>query len=365
MDFDSSVGVESLGLKWPYHGEALERITEHRFGILVGPFGCGKKMLACKLVARRKVPALVIVMTKREMYTWKDAASRFLGLKGRDIGLIGDGRRELGRKFTISITLSLYKVIDQIEPQIGFVIVDSCDRANLKIYFKASLFNCPYMLGLAGSPKRSGGLTRLMKSYLGPRLYQICPEEEMHRARPVLKISATGFEYDYEDDFSEMITALCQDQGRNHLIVQDILQATVEPGARALVISERVGHLTELKERIKEAYSEAEIVTGDITEKRREEITERFDQGKLQIILVTLKSIHTLEVKQADHLFVASPLKYGDHLAQVVGKLLGNSQKEQGEQRPVICDYRDEPGILKASLKQRLKIYRSMGALEA
>ena len=279
--------------------------------------------------------------------------------------MIGDGKRELGRKFSIAITLSLYKVIDRVEPQIGFVIVDSCDRANLKIYFKASLFNCPYMLGLAGSPKRSGGLTRLMNSYLGPRVFQIYPEEEMRRTRPVLKIVATGWEYDYEDDFSEMITALCQDQERNRLIVKDMLQATAEPGARALVISERVKHLEELQKRIKEAYSESEIITGDITEKRREKIIERFDEGKLQITLVTLKSIHTLEVKQADHLFVASPLKYGDHLTQIVGKLLGAGQKGEVEQRPVIHDYRDEPEILKASLKQRLKVYRTMGAVEA
>jgi hypothetical protein len=365
VGFDSSVGQESLGMEWPYQGEALEKMTKHRFGILVGPFGCGKKMLACKLAARRNVPVLVIVMTKREMYAWKEMASRFLGLGSQDLGLIGDGKRELGRKLSVAITLSLYKVLDQVEPQTGFVIVDPCDRANLKIYFKAALFNCPYMLGLAISPKRQGGLTRLMNAYLGPRVYQIYPEEEAHRVRPILKVVSTGWEYDYEDDFPEMITALCQDQGRNDLMVRDILQATAEPGARALVVSERVGHLEELKERIKESYGEAEIITGSSSDKGREEITGRFDEGKLQIILVTLKSIHTLEVKYADHLFVSSPLKYGNHISQIVGKLLSAGQKGEGEPRSVIHDYGDEPGILKASLKQRLKIYRSMGALEA
>jgi len=361
--FDSSLGLESLGMKWPYHSEALEKMSKHRFGILVGPSGYGKKMLACKLVARRKVPTLVIVMTKREMYAWKDTASRFLGLEGQDIGLIGDGKRELRKKFTISITLSLYKVLDPLETQIGFVIVDSCDRANLKVYFKASLFNCQYMLGLAESPKRSGGLTRLMNAYLGPRIYQIYPQDEIRQARPVLKITETGFKYNYQDDFSEMITVLCQDPERNRLIVGDILQAVAGPGAKALVISERVEHLVELKTRIKEAYSEAEIITGDTSDTGREKITRRFDQGKLQIILVTLKSVCRLKVKRANYLFVASPLKYGDHLTQVVGKLLIDTGKK--EQRPVIYDYRDEPEQLKTSLRRRLKTYRTMGAVNS
>ena len=145
-----------------------------------------------------------------------------------------------------------------------------------------------------------------------------------------------GFSHGYQDDWSDMIRALCQDQERNGLIVADILQETADPGAKAVVISERIGHLEDLRERIEAAYSEAEIITGEIREAKREEIFRRFDRGKLAIILVTLKSIHTLEVKRANRLFVTSPLKYGDHLTQIVGKLLGTARENRGPRSLII-----------------------------
>lgn len=353
------------GSLYGYQDEAMKEISKRRFGVLVGPIGSGKKVMVLKLISMRKTPALVIVRTKRQLYQWKEAAIRFLGLTGeQDIGLIGDGHCHLDRALTISISLSLYKVIDQIRENIGFVIVDQCEAANLKIFFKGVMpLNSKYMLGLACSSKRSDGLTRLMCAYLGPNLHRIRSSltkfEGLGNERPELRIQNTGFEYDYQDDFPGMISALCSDEKRNRLITADVLQKTSNPGSRVLVISERIGHLQELLKLIEAAHSQGEIIAGEIPETKRTEIFRRFDLGKLQLILVTLKSIHTLEVKKANCLFVASPLKYGDHLTQIIGKLLGT---DTGRQSPMVYDYRDEPEILQNSLKRRIKVYRGMGA---
>ena len=362
LDFDSSLMAENYGIEWPYQMEALEEISKHRFGILVGPFNSGKKMLACKLAARRQVPALVIVKVKRGMYLWKELVKRYLRLIDTDIGLIGDGHRVLGKPFTIGINLTLYKLLHQIEPHTGFVIIDQCDKANLKIFFKAAQFNCPYLLGLANSSQRSDGLTKLMEAYIGQRVYQINPPDSLRQEKPILKIKPTSFEYEYRDDWSEMIKALCQDTERNHLITTDIFQAAAGNRAKILVISERIGHLQEILLQIREAYGpDGEIITGETSDNKRVEIFRRFDMGKLPIILITQKSIHTLDVKQANYLFVASPLKYSDHLTQIVGKLLCINH---GDQIPVIYDYQDGPTILRSSLKRRLKVYRLMGAVK-
>jgi len=361
VDFDSSVIAENYGITWPYQSEALEEISKHRFGILVGPPHCGKRMLACKSVARRRVPALIIVKTKREFYQWRELVTRYLRVDDGGIGLIGDGHKDLGRPFTIAITLTLYKLLDQVESQTGFVIVDQCDRANLKTFFKVVKFNSPYLLGLASSSQRPDGLTRLMESYLGQRVHQMMPPDNVDQIKPILKIKATPFSYSYSDDWTELITALCEDADRNGLIVTDILEAVAHPGAKVLVISERIGHLERLLKQVKEAYGpESEIIRGATSDSRRGEVIKNFDRGKLAIIFLTHKSIETLGVKGASHLFVASPLKYGNHLTQIVGKLLGTGQ---GEKRGVIFDYRDGPAPLQNSLKRRLKIYRAMGAV--
>jgi len=353
------------GAPYGYQVEAWQELNKHRFGVLVGPLGSGKKVLALNLVARRKVPALVIVKTKRELYQWKEIAMRFLGLEAPDVGLIGDGYRELGKRFTIGITLTFYKLIDELKAQTGFLILDQCDKANLKVLFKASLFDCPYQLGLARASKRSDGLTRLMYAYLGPKISEIWPENGWTSfkglaVRPILRIKSTSFTYDYQDDWSEMINALCQDQGRNKLILADILQETADPTAKALVISERVSHLEDLLQQIKGRYSDGVIITGDTSNKERAELTRRFDLGKFQIILVTFKSIPAIEVRKVNRLFVVSPVKFDAHIIQIIGKMLGTGQQEK---QPEIFEYRDEIKLLQASAKRRLKIYKSMGVV--
>jgi len=352
------------GSLYRYQEEALREISKQRFGVLVGSIGCGKKVVALRLAAMRKVPVLVIVRTKRQMYQWKEAAGRFLGLGSQDIGLIGDNHRDLGRKFTVSISLSLYKVMDQIKSQTGFVIVDQCDAANLKIFFKGVMpLDCPYMFGLANVPRRSDGLTRLMCAYLGPKLHHIKLAgrfEGLGKDRPIVRINKTSFQYNYQDDWLEMISTLCQDQDRNHMIVTGILKEVADRSIRSLVVSERIGHLETLLEMIEDACGEGVIVTGETAKARREEITRRFDRGKLQVIFITYKSLNTFEVTRANRLFVVSPVKYGDYVTQIVGKLIGNGQREQPS---VIHEYRDEIELLEVSLKRRLKVYRSMGAV--
>ncbi|MBW1800954.1 MAG: hypothetical protein JRJ85_09505 [Deltaproteobacteria bacterium] len=186
------------------------------------------------------------------------------------------------------------------------------------------------------------------------------PPDNLKETKPVLKIRDTDFDYAYNDDWSEMIKALCGDDQRNGLIATDILQTIATSGAKALVISERIGQLEKLLTKIKTAYRDGEIITGKISEKDKTEILKRFDQGKIKILMVTFKSIPAIEVKGVNHLFICSALKFDNHLTHIVGKILNNGHMDQ---RPVIYDYRDKPEILRASLKRRLKTYRAMGAV--
>lgn len=357
MNFPSDLLTEGRGIIWPCQGEALEEISKHRFGVLIGPLNSGKKMLACKLAARRKVPVLVIVRTVRELYQWRETAKQYLNLKENKIGLIGDGSKDIGMPFTIAITLSLYKMIDQVEPLTGFVIIDQCEVMNLKVFFKVAQFNCPYVLGLANSSKRSDGLTKFMEALIGQRIYNIVSQGEYAVVKPVLKIQDTGFVYDFKDDWPEMVAALCNDEMRNKLIVTDILQAISNPLTKALVISERVKHLEDIRTRIEQAYGQAEIITGDTPEEKRQEIYRRFEMGKLQVVLVTFKSVSSIEIKKVNHLFFISPVKFFDSLSQVVSMVF---KTEANNYDRVIFDYRDNVEQLKNSLKKRLRVYQTI-----
>lgn len=349
------------GSLYTYQSDALEALRKRRFGILVGPQGCGKKVISLKLIAERKARTLVVTRTRRRLYAWKEAALRFLGDHDHIVGLVGDGHRDVTKPFIVGISLSLYKCLDEFKDRIDFLIIDDCSGANLKIFFKIIMqLKCWYMLGLSRVSKRPDGLTRLMEAYIGPRIHQIDGSlfTPLQR-RPSLRVSDTEFDYAYQDDYPEMITALTQDQDRNEMIVKDVLEATAAAGTMALVVSERIDHLRELSKMIRAALVEPEIIIGETPDKKREEILGRFHRNRFPVLLATLKTVPGLDVKGVDFLFVACPFKFFDHITQIVGKLLGTGKEER---REVIFEYHDRPEVLQVSLKRRLKIYRMMGA---
>ena len=348
------------GSLYPYQTEALEALRKRRFGILVGPQGCGKKVITLKLIAERKARALVVTRTRRRFYAWKEAALRFLGDHDHIVGLVGDGQRDVAKPFIVGISLSLYKCLDEFKDRIDFLIIDDCSGANLKIFFKIVMqLKCGHMLSLSRVSKRPDGLTRLMEAYVGPRIHKIDGSlfTPLQR-RPGLRINDTGFDYDYRDDYPEMILALTRDQDRNGLIVKDILETTAEAGTRALVVSERIDHLREISRMIQGALVDADMIIGETPEKKREEILGQFHHNKFPVLLATLKTVPGLDVKGVDFLFVICPFKFLDHITQIVGKLL---RAGKCERRGVILEYRDKPEILRVSLKRRLKVYGTMG----
>ena len=104
-----NVDFDFIGSPYGYQMKAWNELSNYKQGILVGPIGCGKKVTALSLMAKLRVPTLVVVSTKRRLAQWHETALRFLSIPDGDIGIIGCGKREMGRKLTLSITLSLWK----------------------------------------------------------------------------------------------------------------------------------------------------------------------------------------------------------------------------------------------------------------
>ncbi|SHL34926.1 Superfamily II DNA or RNA helicase [Desulfatibacillum alkenivorans DSM 16219] len=364
---DRTVRPQSFCLKFkgslnPEQIEALEAIRIRRFGIVAGPRGSGKKVLALKLAAARNVDALVIVKSKARMYQWKEAACRFLNIDGGQVGMLGDGRQDFGEGIAIAIDRTLYRHVDNLKSRAGMVIVDQCERANLKIFTDAVIpMESAYLLGLGRSDKRLDGLDGPMKACLGPLLCELkCPSKTGGEGTGnlILVVRSTDFQFDFLDNYGELTTALVQDQARNDLIVTDILECIANPQARALVICDRIEHAQTLKALLEARFAKAAIVKGRTPRSQIESVQRKYGQGNLQVIITIQKSIHKLETNRTNHLFVASPIKYGDHLFQAMGALMKAAPKND---QLVIHDYRDPLKVLMNSLRQRVKYYRSMG----
>lgn len=355
------------GVLQPHQQVLWDEIENKRFGVLQGVPNTGKKVIACRLIAVRKTRALIVVKSRRQLYQWKETVGRFLHAGPLDrrpvaVGLIGDGHRDLDRTVTVGIDRSLYRHVPGLKGRVGFLIADHCNAANLKIFFDlVAEVDSRYMLGLATGP-RHDGLDTLMLAYLGRSLGTLAhPPEHSATGTPIrVKTVRTGFAFDYRDNYADMITALCADPQRNRRIVADILAETAAAGTRALVLSERLEHLQTLKALLAEAFKhQVETITGRTPDRRQKEIEARIRAGRTVVLLLTCKSIERLVDVGFDRLFIACPMKFEDHMAQVVGRL---TRAPSGRHAPIVYDYLDAPGVLKASFKRRARIYRSVGA---
>lgn len=353
------------GTLYGYQAEALSELAKRRFGLLVGPLGCGKRVTALALIAECQIPALIVVSTRRQLYLWKELIRRFLALDENEIGQVGDGVRRFG-KITIAVIDSLYRVWDEAKHTAGFLLVDRAETAGLNIFRRIVLsFEGRNMLGLCNQRERADGLTAFMTAYLGEVIHEIKLPGKfagLGADRPRLTVRKTSFSYLYRDDFKDMITTLCRDSERNALIAADILQVCAKPSVRALALSDRVEHLKAIKTAIAQAQGpEAAIITGETTEKARQEIMARF-QKKAGLLLMTYRSLQAVDLCSINHLLIMTPVKNGDYISQAAGALVAGSNVNHDP--GAIYDYRDvKVSVLDSSFQKRRKLYAALGVM--
>lgn len=352
------------GSLYGYQMDGVGDVVMRRFGIISGPIGCGKKVMALYLMARFQVPVLVVVRYKWQLYQWATLAGQFLDQGEEIVGIVGDGKAQIDKPLVVGIDKSLYRLADKLAETTGFLIVDRCDQMQLNGFFKVvhRIRSCR-MLGLATSPKRDDGLTQLMTAYVGPILHKISMEDvsrELRVTPPVLIVRDTAFDWELRDDYGDMVSALALDEDRNRLILADILAETAAPTNRALVICERQKHMDRLVELLMENHRQAACVHAGTKDPALESLLIRYNKKDLQVICVTARSIERVVSPGIHRLFMASPVAHSAHVAQAVAKVV----RKDAEIPARIFDYVDRPAHLKGTFQRRMKVYAAFQVIK-
>jgi superfamily II DNA or RNA helicase len=363
-----NIDFEFTGQLYDFQERAAIAILKRKFGVFNCPTGGGKTVVALYCIAKRKQPALVIVHTKELLYQWYKRAQEFLNLSENQIGLIGDGNFNIGSHTTIAIVNSLYKRAHEVSDHIGFFIVDECHRTPSRTFVEASSsFDSRYMLGLSATPYRRDKLTQVINFYMGGQLINISPQELQVKSR-IMKatviVRRTLFDYDYavDEDYQAMMSALTEDTARTELIVEDVIKHTKTSSGVGLVISDRKDHCKVMYNRIAQKDVTVRLLTGDVPNKTRKEITEELSRGDVQVLVATSQLIgEGFDLKQLTALFLTMPVKFTGRIKQYVGRIL---RTDKGKQDAIIYDYVDQPGVLQASYLSRKKAYTELGIKE-
>ena len=347
----------------PYQETAVETVLSHDFGTLSAPAGSGKTVMTLYVIAKRKQPVLVVVHSKELQSQWCDRIQSFLGIPKDEIGIIGAGRKIIGRRITVALVQSLFKVAGEVRDHIGFILVDECHRAPSRTFTQAvTAFDCKFMLGLSATPWRRDGLSRLIYWNLGDVVHEI-KKPDLLKSRDILPVEIvirhTEFRtaFNPSEEYAKMLSELTRDAARNELIASDVASETRKNRGTCLVLSDRKAHCEAIRDLLWQKYElETKLLTGDTPKKEREAIVADLNSGKIKILIATGQLIgEGFDAKQLSVLFLATPIRFNGRVIQYVGRVI---RPGPGKKIAKVFDYVDRHvGPLNASAKARARVF--------
>lgn len=351
--------VTNTGLK-PYQVKVIEDVLKRDISVLQAPTGSGKTVVALATIAERKQPTLIIVHTKELLNQWIDRIETFLGIPAYEVGIIGNGKKNIGTRITVGIVNSVYHIADGIKRSFGHIVVDECHRCPSRTFTEAvSAFDAKYLLGLSATPWRRDGLTKLIGWYLGPQV-KVEPEE-LTEKDIILDVEVVSRETDFlpcsdpTKEYSTMLSELCEDSRRNRLIADDVMKEAGNGGGTCLVLSDRKTHCDALASALRAKGIKADVLTGDTARKERRGIVSRLNDGDVKVLIATGQLIgEGFDARALQTLFLATPIKFDGRLLQYLGRVL---RPAPGKDKAKVYDYWDPVGVLQASAKARQRVY--------
>jgi len=374
---------------------AVDAILQRRFGCLEAPTGSGKTIMGLYAIARRQQPALVVVHTSKLLHQWVERACEFLGLDEAEIGIIGQGRREVGERLTVALVQTLHKCAGEIQGKIGHLIVDEVHHVPANTVTKAvAAFASSYMLGLSATHQRADGLHPLIYWYLGPLVHRVprqalLEEGIIVEVEPVFRrtgwrpddgvmkaledrtaIAAAGYRgeaiFISKDERrnantsqAALISAMVNDAGRNDLIAADV---AVEAGrGPCIVLTDRKAHAEELASLVAGRGIAAAFCHGGVPKDLQVELTADLNNGRLQVLVGTGQLLgEGFDCKRLTALFLATPVKFSGRLIQFLGRVARGADGKAGAR---VYDYHDEDvPVLMRQARERMRTYKRLMA---
>lgn len=366
-----SVDFRFSGRLKPFQKDAVAAMLTKEFGTLCAPTGSGKTVMALKIIAARSQPVMIVVHTKDLAYQWIERIQEFLGMPAHTVGLIGDGKKNVGEEITVALVQSLYKCADEAARHIGFLVVDECHRCPSRTFTEAvGEFDSKYMLGLSATPWRRDKLTKLIFWHLGDMHHKV-DQERLVKSGDILSAEVvfreTEFKpyYDPVKEYSKMLSELTSDDARNRLIAEDIAAEVRDNTGICLVLSDRKKHCETLQALLRFRHKiSSHLLTGDVGIGERQAVLKQLGQGEVRVLLATGQLIgEGFDHRDLSLLFLATPIKFSGRVLQYLGRVL---RPAPGKKKARVYDYVDvKVDVLKAGARARSKVFKSSFDIES
>ncbi len=345
----------------------VEKTLQYDEGMIVAPPGSGKTMVGMELIARRGLPALVLVHRKELLEQWVEHIQTFLNIPKTKIGRFYGVKKKRGAQITIGLLQSFARAKDLSDyaNAFGTIVIDECHHIPAATFRTTIVrFNPHYIYGLTATPKRKWGDEKIIHAYIGETIAFMekgTPSECTILTEPNMKLDIVVHDTSLRipfawktDRFQLLAKILSFDTERNRLVADDIL-AQVSAGERVLVLSERKEHLDILHLCLK-GTCETILISGDDSSAQRFRKLKRIKSGNYQVILSTGQFFgEGMDIHNITVLVLAFPFSFEGKLVQYIGRLLHGAHPKR------VIDYRDRNvDFLERQYKQRQRYYNKL-----
>jgi superfamily II DNA or RNA helicase len=362
-------------LPFEFHGEltpqqqtAITTMLAHESGVLVAPPGAGKTVIACAMIAERKLPTLILAHSKPLLEQWRTQLQALLGLPSKQIGQRGGGRRRRTGIVDLAMIQSL-KAIDDLEAFFsgyGLVVVDECHHLPA-FSFESAVRRAPvrHVLGLTATPYRRDGLQEIVTMQCGPIRHQIATSEGPAAEIDLqLDVRETAFAVNgaAETPIQELFRLLVEDEQRRALVCADVIDALAE-GRRCLVLSQWKEHCALLADGLRNQGISPFVLEGGLGKRRRAVLLDQIERTAPHEPLIVVATGQYLgegfDCPQLDTLFLAFPISFKGRLVQYTGRLMRAHASKTSVR---VYDYADvRVPVLRAMHARRLATYKTLG----
>lgn len=367
-------GLIGINFDHPYDyqvGVMAKAILAKR-GILHIATNGGKTEIACLISQCLRLPTLFLVPGKDLLHQTADRFMHRLGLDNQEVGVIGDGRWQVGDWITIATVASLHanlkkqKCQDLLD-QTQLLFADECHQVGADTWFQV-MQNCNayFRFGMSGTPlNRTDGADLRLVAVTGPIITKIRNKYLIERGisckvevwmLPVRKPLGIDPKTPYNDAYD---IGIVENLWRNRAIA--ILNAYfARQGLQSIVLIRKIDHGKELDQRLwtvpGREFVPHQFICGREPTTVRQQALKDFKRGDLQSVISTKILNQGIDVPCIDVLFMGGGGESSIETLQKVGRGIrtgGNTNKL------IVVDFADFTNrhLLKHSL-QRLKDYK-------
>lgn len=361
------IDVELTAILAPEQVAAVESLAAKDLGMLVAPPGSGKTVVGCGLIARHRVPTLVMVDRKPLVDQWRDRLVTHLDLEVKQIGQLGGGRIKTKGVVDIVMVQSLARRDDVAELTAGYglVIVDECHHVPA-VTFERAVREIPVRrwVGLTATPYRRDGLQALMAMHCGPvRHTMAAPVAAAKHSLDLILHETHHQAADEGQHIQTTFRGLVEDDVRTAAICDDIAAASLR-GRNCLVLTRWTEHLELIAAALQARRVGALVLHGQMGKKARDAVTEQLERPSGQDVGLVLASTASLlgegfDCPPLDTLFLAFPIKFKGSVVQYVGRILRPTADKTSVE---VHDYVDTlVPVLARMYNERRTAYVSLG----